>query len=318
MMADAAAAAVVAVGVVRNRSSEYLRFRADHRAHSFGAGGGGDGEGGTELKLVGANQHLLDAGHDHVINVPPEWLSYNDEIQTDFKMINDMMRKLKGVHQTHIMVIVGEEASSQQHEIEILTSQITQELSKVHRKVKILGTRTPRDAGSDQLKTLKNAQMAAAQQLQGLSQEFKQQQQSYLTQIRNRSSKFKDNFTEEQSGDFVDYEDKGFTAEQMATMESNQQDAAQRYREIRHIVKSIMELSDIVKDLAMLVVDQGTVLDRIDHNIDTTLENTERAVAELEEASKIQSKTRTKMCCLLLIILIFVMVVLLILRLFIR
>lgn len=41
-----------------------------------------------------------------------------------------------------------------------------------------------------------------------------------------------------------------------------------RDQEIQHIARSIEELSQIFKELAVLVIDQGTVLDRIDFNME--------------------------------------------------
>lgn len=41
-----------------------------------------------------------------------------------------------------------------------------------------------------------------------------------------------------------------------------------RDQEIVAIAKSIEELSQIFKELAVLVIDQGTVLDRIDYNME--------------------------------------------------
>jgi len=44
--------------------------------------------------------------------------------------------------------------------------------------------------------------------------------------------------------------------------------APRRDHEINAIVQSIEELSQIFKELAVLVIDQGTILDRIDYNME--------------------------------------------------
>lgn len=51
---------------------------------------------------------------------------------------------------------------------------------------------------------------------------------------------------------------------------TGQNDAAiaQREREINDIAKGIIELSDIFRELQSMVIDQGTMLDRIDYNVE--------------------------------------------------
>lgn len=60
----------------------------------------------------------------------------------------------------------------------------------------------------------------------------------------------------------------------------------QRDREITSIAESITDLADLFKDLSGLVIDQGTLLDRIDYNVETMANDMEGAVKELNVATK--------------------------------
>ncbi len=48
-------------------------------------------------------------------------------------------------------------------------------------------------------------------------------------------------------------------------------------------VRSIQDLNTIFKELATLVIDQGTILDRIDYNMEQVVERVKAGVKELEE-----------------------------------
>lgn len=78
--------------------------------------------------------------------------------------------------------------------------------------------------------------------------------------------------------------------------------------------KSIEELASIFKELATLVIDQGTVLDRIDYNMELVVERTRAGVRELEKAEEYQKSSRPKKCIGALLILITIMVVVLIMK----
>lgn len=78
--------------------------------------------------------------------------------------------------------------------------------------------------------------------------------------------------------------DKSFsqsTLQQTAQKRFHGNDAVieQREQEINDIAKGIIELADIFKDLQTMVIDQGTMLDRIDYNV-------ERMAVDVKEAEK--------------------------------
>jgi syntaxin 16 len=88
----------------------------------------------------------------------------------------------------------------------------------------------------------------------------------------------------------------------------------ERDEEIRKVVETIVELAQIMKDLSVLVVEQGTMLDRIDANISQTAMKVEEGVKELVRAEKTQRSGRAMMCIIFLIVMIVVMLIVAIVR----
>jgi syntaxin 16 len=82
----------------------------------------------------------------------------------------------------------------------------------------------------------------------------------------------------------------------------------QRDEEIVRIAKSIEELANIFKELAVLVIDQGTILDRIDYNMENAVEAATEGVKQLEKAEEHQKNSMSVKCIILLVVLIIIMV----------
>jgi hypothetical protein len=59
-----------------------------------------------------------------------------------------------------------------------------------------------------------------------------------------------------------------------------------RNRELNEIAKSIAQLAELFKDLSALVIDQGTLLDSVEYNIEQTAVQMSEAVQELNMATK--------------------------------
>ena len=93
-----------------------------------------------------------------------------------------------------------------------------------------------------------------------------------------------------------------------------EEDSTHKSKEIQSLAKSINDLAVLFKDLSVLVVEQGTVLDRIDYNIHEAKESTAKANVHLEKTVKMEKSTRSRNCILFLAIMIFILASLLILK----
>lgn len=67
-----------------------------------------------------------------------------------------------------------------------------------------------------------------------------------------------------------------------------------RTKEIEEIVSSTNELAALFKELSVLVIDQGTILDRIDAHIEESLQHTKKGKKHLVEAKKASESSRAR------------------------
>lgn len=88
----------------------------------------------------------------------------------------------------------------------------------------------------------------------------------------------------------------------------------QREREITDIAQGIIELADIFKELQTMIIDQGTMLDRIDYNVERMAIDVKGADKELRVADTYQKKGTKRRVILLLILLVVGMFILLLLK----
>eukprot|EP00826_Nyctotherus_ovalis_P035290 TRINITY_DN301_c0_g3_i1.p1 TRINITY_DN301_c0_g3~~TRINITY_DN301_c0_g3_i1.p1 ORF type:complete len:136 (+),score=25.20 TRINITY_DN301_c0_g3_i1:91-498(+) len=96
-------------------------------------------------------------------------------------------------------------------------------------------------------------------------------------------------------------------------LQEMEQMAMDRDTEIQNLVKGVNDLAVIFKELSVLVIDQGNILDRIDYNIEQAVHHTKKAKGHLIKTEEYQ-KSRIRRCIFCLLASILIMVILLIIK----
>jgi syntaxin 16 len=166
-----------------------------------------------------------------------------------------------------------------------------------------------RRAGGEEATVGANIQRSLAKRLQEMSMDFRQSQRKYLAEVQAQKSGEEVNKfgIELDHGDF-------FNTQQLAVVDDLTEAVQSRDKEIQKIAQSIEELGQIFKELAVLVIDQGTILDRIDYNMEAVVEHTKTGIQQLEKAEHHQKSARPMKCILCLISLIGVLLIILVLK----
>ncbi|KAH8704157.1 t-SNARE [Talaromyces proteolyticus] len=329
----------------RDRTNLYISYRQSFAHHPtkkpryFGPS-----QGFTDSPSISEERRGLIAGADSfeddgdvVIEMdllPPRWMDVQDEVNELLADIAQKAARLDQLHQKHILPGFGDETARKKEEdfIEQLTQEITrgfhtcqnaiQRIEVMVREQKQLGGVTQGD------ETLaKNLQISLASRVQDSSALFRKKQSTYLKKLRELEGMalpFERVSTPVQST-YADHSlmesdaDKSFSQTTLLQTSqkligTNDEAIAQREREINDIAKGIIELSDIFRSLQSMVIDQGTMLDRIDYNVERMVTDVKHADTELKVATNYQKKTTKRKIILLLLLIIVGMIILLIVK----
>ncbi|XP_029535837.1 syntaxin-16-like isoform X3 [Oncorhynchus nerka] len=245
--------------------------------------------------------------------LPPKWVDGVDEIQYDITRVQQKMKELAALHDKHMNRPTLDDSSEEEHAIEITTQEITQMFHRCQRAVRGLQSHCGHCTEQEE-RLLRNVVSSLAGSLQELSTNFRHTQSSYLKRMKNREERSKHFFDSgplmEEDEDIALY-DRGFTGDQLVLVEQNTVMVEEREREVRQIVQSISDLNEIFRDLAGLVVEQGTVLDRIDFNVEQSCVKTEEGLKQLQKAEQYQKKNRKMLVILILTVIVVVLILIL-------
>jgi syntaxin 16 len=165
-------------------------------------------------------------------------------------------------------------------------------------------------------KVKNNIKIFLTTKIQNFSNEFRQNQQQYLKYLKDMgiiiySNEDINNKSESLLNDNDD-EKKNFlyTKDDDVNIQIKKRD-----EDIDILVKSINELSGIFKDLQNIVQEQGTILDRIDYNINISYENSQEGLKNLKKAEQHNNESCFRNAILLLFFIIFVETILIICKL---
>lgn len=116
---------------------------------------------------------------------------------------------------------------------------------------------------------------------------------------------------EEDDEDVASY-DIGFNEQQQARAEDNRLRINQRMQEIRDIAQQVADIGEMFNDIANLISEQGSLLDRIDYNIESTEVSIVEGQKNLTEVAQGTKGFSKRLCLLLILILIFSVVVIIV------
>lgn len=247
--------------------------------------------------------------------MPPYWVDKVDEVNANLEHIVNKTTQLEDVHRRRLLTFDDNEQQRHEREIDILTKSITikfQESEKILKRILATGAKP----GNTDERVRRNIQRSLATRLQELSGNFRGTQRSYLAKLQKKKKETEgEGFGGNNDGGVeVEDIDPGFSEYQQEMIRANVDDIDQRDQEIMEIAKSIEDLAIVFKELAVLVIDQGTILDRIDYNMEVAVDRVDQGVVQLEKARKYQKASRPLKCICFLVVVIVILIIMLIVK----
>ena len=172
-----------------------------------------------------------------------------------------------------------------------------------------------------------NVKMYLVSKIQNFSNEFRKNEQQFMKYLKemggdqeylekdnnNENNNLNDSFDSSGSDDEKENLNKNFLLTQDDDFELQ---IRKRDEDINILANSINELSGIFKDLQNVVHEQGTILDRIDYNIEVSYENSHKGLKLLKKAEDHQNESCFRNVILALFLIIFIETLLIIIKIF--
>ncbi|KAF5095301.1 hypothetical protein D0Z00_003214 [Geotrichum galactomycetum] len=335
----------------RDRTNLFISYRQSYTHHpqfipstgktkskysKGGSSGRGDEE--EELGLITHTDENDDVEAIEMDRLPPAWIDLSDEVDEQLGQIDTQITRLGTLHRANALPGF-DDRTAEEAEIERLTFAITAALHRCQALIKRFADLAQRGAASAEEERMStNMRIAMATRVQVRSTTFRKMQSSYLKSLRKEALMTTGSdpgsgisadtpLLLDSSTDVLDADiDESFSHETLRQQQEQQQlqqtlvthdnetVLRQREEEITKIATGILELSEIFKDLQTMVIDQGTLLDRIDYNVENMHTNVKQADKELVQATHYQKRTQKCKIILLLSLLVLGLFIILLIK----
>jgi syntaxin 16 len=280
----------------RDLTKDFLRYRAlrkrstaDYVQHPSSENDS------SKVRLTGGDVEMDDLEGGSFRNDGSEhrqWMDYRDAVENNFYELSEILKKLEIAHKE---AIESFDKRPYQVESERLANKVTNLLRDTDKSIKRIYVPEMLSEDPQENSIRKNVQVELSQKLYSLTVNFRKAQKDYM------KKKMDQEHTLKEARKMSKYVDEKTAAEDIS--EHMIQELAtttnlinERDQEIANIAKSVQEIAEMFRDLSSLIIEQGTVLDRIDYNLEVALERTTAGVVHLEEAEKEQKKNRAVKC----------------------
>lgn len=230
----------------------------------------------------------------------PAWMSTLDRCIELEQIVRAKIERLQALQKEHMTprFTTSEAEGTELAAIEKQSKDISKLVKELDRMIET-GIRPTGVTNPDEMLAASNVQKHLAARLNSLINDFKDGQTLFAEQLKRReekTKKFKHLGTPEvqqrleKEEKIAGYQEMGYSQVEIHELLAMEAQAHETNREAQEILASVKELYELFSDMRNLIVEQGTVLDRIDYNVDQASIKIKAGLGQLRKAREEQKK----------------------------
>ena len=251
----------------------------------------------------------------------PMWMIIRDDVENDFDTIAQCLGELRDTQDSVLRDTMGKRSDKLNSRIELICANISRRIRETNKKIEQI-RRTDGVSSDSEANVRESVSRSLAMRTRRILNEFKESRNQFvqkLSYLRSPATAGQTNLDDLiQTFNQMNSEENG-KEEALRKSSRIEYDAdndwlLQRDKEITKIVRSVAELSDMFYEASVMIGEQGSVLDRIDFNMECAVDTSKKGVLELEKAEEHQKNSKSLKCIAILVVTIVVLVFVLILK----
>ncbi|GAB69248.1 t-SNARE [Plasmodium cynomolgi strain B] len=292
-----------------------------------------DEDSGREENLLSRTEDIEMQAHSLL---PPQWIEKIEECSEDIGNIKLKLMELEKIKKKKLINVLQDDEIIVQ-EIAQMCTDITLLIKNCETKIQGIAwddtsqgerkdglTDEQHDNQQDERKEMQpdpndligklkiNAKKSLISQLKSISQTFHNKQKEYINEFKRVSNECNDYTGDLSIGEMENMQEEELTYEGNNNL--NGVNIARRNTDLKRISNTVIDLHHIFKELSVMLVEQGSMLDRIDYNLDLSIDKCEKGLNKLKIFHKNEGDKLAARCVSFLTSLIFVLLILIILK----
>uniref|UniRef100_A0A8C3A751 t-SNARE coiled-coil homology domain-containing protein n=1 Tax=Cyclopterus lumpus TaxID=8103 RepID=A0A8C3A751_CYCLU len=239
-----------------------------------------------------------------------DFFNQSEDIRSSIDKIDESVAEIKKLYSTILSAPTSEQKI--QDDVEALTNEIKKSANNARNKLKSHEYKQLEEDKSTELRSCFSQHAILAKKFVEVMTKYNEAQVDFRDKSKGRIARQLEitgkATTDEELEEMLEGGNSAVFTAGIMDSKINQQalnEIEARHKDIMRLESSIKELHDMFVDIAMLVENQGGMIDRIEGNMDQSVGFVERAVADTKKAAKFQQEARRKQmmifcCCVIL------------------